>query len=228
MFEIVPNLSEGRNAETIAEAVKAVETAGAQVLNWSSDELHHRSVLTIVGDAEQVLEAAVALAGVALERIDLRGHSGLHPRIGALDVLPFVPLGGASSGRRRRSRSPGRRPDLGALRGAFLLLRRGGPQRGTPPAPGDTRQPRLAARRGRREPATPARVRSPSARARSSSRSTSSWAPPNLRSPGPSRGQSANATGGCALCGPSPYPAETTACRFPSTSRTMLQRRFTA
>jgi glutamate formiminotransferase len=96
MFEIVPNLSEGRDAETIAEAVKAVETAGARVLNWSSDELHHRSVLTIVGDATQVLDAAVALAGVALERIDLRGHSGLHPRIGALDVLPFVPLAGAS------------------------------------------------------------------------------------------------------------------------------------
>ncbi|MGB6952447.1 MAG: hypothetical protein WBE15_10925, partial [Candidatus Cybelea sp.] len=92
MFEIVPNLSEGRNAETIAEAVKAVETAGARVLNWSSDELHHRSVLTIVGDAAQVLEAAVALAGVALERIDLRAHRGVHPRIGALDVLPFVPL----------------------------------------------------------------------------------------------------------------------------------------
>lgn len=96
MFEIVPNLSEGRNAETIAAAVSAVETTGARVLNWSSDELHHRSVLTIVGDAAEVLDAAVALAGVALERIDLRGHSGLHPRIGALDVLPFVPLAGAT------------------------------------------------------------------------------------------------------------------------------------
>ncbi|HEY1882287.1 MAG TPA: glutamate formimidoyltransferase [Candidatus Cybelea sp.] len=96
MFEIVPNLSEGRNAETIAAAVSAVEMAGARVLNWSSDELHHRSVLTIVGDAAEVLDAAVALAGVALERIDLREHSGLHPRIGALDVLPFVPLAGAT------------------------------------------------------------------------------------------------------------------------------------
>ena len=96
MFEIVPNLSEGRNAETIAAAVSAVEAAGARVLNWSSDELHHRSVLTIVGDAAAVLDAAVALAGVALERIDLREHSGLHPRIGALDVLPFVPLAGAT------------------------------------------------------------------------------------------------------------------------------------
>jgi glutamate formiminotransferase len=61
-------------------------------LDWSSDAVHHRSVLTIVGDAQQVFDAAVALAGVALERIDLRRHRGVHPRIGALDVLPFVPL----------------------------------------------------------------------------------------------------------------------------------------
>jgi glutamate formiminotransferase len=92
LFEIVPNLSEGRNHETVAAAVTAVRAAGARVLNWSSDGVHHRSVLTIVGDETQVLDAAVALAAIALERIDLRTHSGVHPRIGALDVLPFVPL----------------------------------------------------------------------------------------------------------------------------------------
>jgi glutamate formiminotransferase len=92
LFEIVPNLSEGRNSATIEAAVAAAEAAGANVLNWSSDPVHHRSVLTIVGDATQVVDAAVALAGVAVERIDLRGHAGVHPRIGALDVLPFVPL----------------------------------------------------------------------------------------------------------------------------------------
>ncbi|HEY2473482.1 MAG TPA: glutamate formimidoyltransferase [Candidatus Cybelea sp.] len=96
MFELVPNLAEGRSAETIAAAIATVEKTGARVLNWSSDEIHHRSVLTIVGDRTQALEAAVALAGVALERIDLRNHTGVHPRIGALDVLPFVPLRGAS------------------------------------------------------------------------------------------------------------------------------------
>jgi glutamate formiminotransferase / 5-formyltetrahydrofolate cyclo-ligase len=96
LFEIVPNLSEGRDAGTIAAACAAVEATGADLLDWSSDAVHHRSVLTIVGDEEQVLDAAVALAGVALERIDLRGHRGVHPRIGALDVLPFVPLAGAS------------------------------------------------------------------------------------------------------------------------------------
>lgn len=96
MFEIVPNLSEGRSVATIEAAVAAVEATGARVLNWSGDPIHHRSVLTIVGDRTQVGEAAVELAGVALERIDLRYHSGVHPRIGSLDVLPFVPLRGAT------------------------------------------------------------------------------------------------------------------------------------
>ncbi len=96
MFEIVPNLSEGREPATIETARAAVEATGAQVLDWSSDAVHHRSVLTIVGDETEIFDAAVALAGVALERIDLRGHSGVHPRIGALDVLPFVPLQGAT------------------------------------------------------------------------------------------------------------------------------------
>ena len=96
LFEIVPNISEGRDPATIAAARAAVEKTGAQLLDSSSDAVHHRSVLTIVGDGAQVLEAAIALAGVALERIDLRDHSGVHPRIGSLDVLPFVPLKGAT------------------------------------------------------------------------------------------------------------------------------------
>jgi glutamate formiminotransferase len=96
LFEIVPNLSEGRQTATIDAACAAVERTGARLLDRSSDVVHHRSVLTIVGDAAQVLDAAVALAGVALERIDLRAHRGVHPRIGALDVLPFVPLEGAA------------------------------------------------------------------------------------------------------------------------------------
>jgi glutamate formiminotransferase / 5-formyltetrahydrofolate cyclo-ligase len=96
VFEIVPNLSEGRNTATIEAALVAAEAGGARTIDWSSDAVHHRSVLTIVGDAGAVLQAAVALAGVALERIDLRTHRGAHPRIGALDVLPFVPLDGAT------------------------------------------------------------------------------------------------------------------------------------
>jgi glutamate formiminotransferase len=95
LFEIVPNLSEGRNAATIDAAVEAVERTGARVLHRTSDAAHHRSVLTIAGSGDVLVEAAVALAGIAAERIDLRQHSGEHPRIGALDVLPFVPLSGA-------------------------------------------------------------------------------------------------------------------------------------
>jgi len=92
LYEIVPNFSEGRDEATIEAAVAAAEAAGARVLHRTSDAVHHRSVLTIAGNAACVLDAAVALAGVALERIDLQQHRGVHPRIGALDVLPFVPL----------------------------------------------------------------------------------------------------------------------------------------
>jgi glutamate formiminotransferase len=93
LYEIVPNLSEGRERTVIDNAVAAAAATGARVLHRTSDVTHHRSVLTIVGDDRQVLEAAVAVAGVAIEYVDLRVHRGVHPRIGALDVLPFVPLG---------------------------------------------------------------------------------------------------------------------------------------
>ncbi len=96
LFEIVPNLSEGRDPSFLDAAAAAVEPSGARLLHRTSDADHHRSVLTIAGSGDQVVDAAVALAGVAAERIDLRRHRGVHPRIGALDVLPFVPLAGAS------------------------------------------------------------------------------------------------------------------------------------
>ncbi|MDP9111679.1 MAG: glutamate formimidoyltransferase [Candidatus Eremiobacteraeota bacterium] len=96
LFQIVPNLSEGRDTAVIEAAAKAVHGAGARLLHLTSDERHNRSVLTVAGSGSQVLEAAVALAGVAMERIDLRTHRGVHPRIGALDVLPFVPLRNAT------------------------------------------------------------------------------------------------------------------------------------
>jgi glutamate formiminotransferase len=96
LFEIVPNLSEGRDTSTIDAAIAAIAPSGAHLLHRDSDAVHHRSVLTIAGDGEAVLEAGIALAGVALERIDLPAHRGVHPRIGSLDVLPFVPLGDAT------------------------------------------------------------------------------------------------------------------------------------
>ncbi len=74
----------------------AMENEGARVVHRTSDPVHHRSVITAVGSASQVVAASVALARVAHERIDLRVHRGAHPRIGALDVLPFVPLGAAT------------------------------------------------------------------------------------------------------------------------------------
>lgn len=73
-----------------------MEAEGARVVHRTSDPVHHRSVITAVGRASQVVAAAVALARVAQARIDLRAHRGAHPRIGALDVLPFVPLGDAT------------------------------------------------------------------------------------------------------------------------------------
>jgi glutamate formiminotransferase / 5-formyltetrahydrofolate cyclo-ligase len=96
IFEIVPNLSEGRDASTIDRAVTAAERCGAKVLHRTSDPVHHRSVITIAGERGPACDAAVAIAGIALERIDLRRHTGVHPRMGALDVLPFVPLGAAT------------------------------------------------------------------------------------------------------------------------------------
>ena len=92
LFELVPNVSEGREPATIAAMVAAMEAAGVRVVHQTSDPAHHRSVITAVGHGSEAIEAAVALARVAVERIDLRTHRGVHPRIGALDVLPFVPL----------------------------------------------------------------------------------------------------------------------------------------
>jgi glutamate formiminotransferase len=96
LFEIVPNISEGRDAGVIEAAVGAMEAEGVRVIHRTSDAVHHRSVITAAGSGSQVVAAAVALARVTLARIDLRTHRGEHPRIGALDVLPFVPLGAAT------------------------------------------------------------------------------------------------------------------------------------
>jgi glutamate formiminotransferase len=94
LLEAVPNFSEGRDAATVEAIVSAMRSACAHVLDWSADADHHRSVVTIVGSPQAVEDAAVAAARVARDRIDLRHHRGLHPRVGALDVLPFVPLVG--------------------------------------------------------------------------------------------------------------------------------------
>jgi glutamate formiminotransferase/formiminotetrahydrofolate cyclodeaminase len=97
LVECVPNFSEGRKPETIERLVKAVESvSGAVVLGTHVDEDHNRSVITFVADAEAVVEAAVRAAGLAKQLIDLRHHEGQHPRVGATDVLPFVPVRGVT------------------------------------------------------------------------------------------------------------------------------------
>ncbi|MCI0432161.1 MAG: glutamate formimidoyltransferase [Gemmatimonadetes bacterium] len=94
LLESVPNFSEGRDAAVVRDIVDAMRGAGADVLDWTADPDHHRSVVTVVGAPAAVENAAVAAARVALERIDLQRHQGVHPRIGAIDVLPFVPVSG--------------------------------------------------------------------------------------------------------------------------------------
>jgi glutamate formiminotransferase / 5-formyltetrahydrofolate cyclo-ligase len=97
IIECVPNLSEGRRPEVVAEAVAALKrTPGLRVLDVQSDKDHNRSVLTLAGD-DQALRAAIPeLFAVALARIDLRAHQGEHPRLGAVDVVPFIPIEGAT------------------------------------------------------------------------------------------------------------------------------------
>lgn len=94
MLECVANVSEGRDRDRLRRLGDAVERAGATLVDVHSDVDHHRSVLTFLGDPSVVERAALALARLAVELIDLRGHTGVHPRIGAMDVIPFVPLAG--------------------------------------------------------------------------------------------------------------------------------------
>ena len=121
LFEAVPNFSEGRDDEKIARIVGRVHAVpGVRVLGLHSDPDHNRSVLTFAGEAEAVLEAAVALAEACVSEIDLASQTGEHPRMGSLDVLPFVPLEGATlEGAARLARQAGER--IGSLGFAVYL-----------------------------------------------------------------------------------------------------------
>ena len=97
LVECVPNFSEGRDAGVVAairDAIAAVD--GAVVLDVSSDASHHRSVITFVAPIEVAVEAAFQGMREAAQRIDLTKHQGEHPRLGATDVVPFIPLEGAT------------------------------------------------------------------------------------------------------------------------------------
>ncbi len=92
-MECIPNISEGRRldlVEEFADIVRAVP--GVTLIDYSSDASHNRSVFTFLGDPDQVMEAAFRFAAHAVEKIDLRVHEGEHPRMGAVDVIPFVPI----------------------------------------------------------------------------------------------------------------------------------------
>lgn len=97
LVECVPNFSEGRRREVIeAIADEVRKTSGARLLDVQADQSHNRCVITFVGDLRAVATAALAATRQAVERIDMRTHRGEHPRLGAVDVIPFVPIAGVT------------------------------------------------------------------------------------------------------------------------------------
>ena len=98
VIECIPNVSEGRRPDVIEACAEAIRQTHARLLDVKPDESHNRTVFTFAGTPDVVRAGALALFDVALARIDLRQHSGEHPRIGAVDVTPFVPIEGVPQG----------------------------------------------------------------------------------------------------------------------------------
>ena len=97
LVECVANFSEGQRAEAVASIVKEIQTVdGVTVLGWESDADHNRSVVTFVGGVDDIAEAAFAGIRAAANLIDMERHRGQHPRVGAADVIPFIPLRNAT------------------------------------------------------------------------------------------------------------------------------------
>lgn len=93
LIECVPNVSEGRRAEVVERLAQCVrESRGVRLLDHSADRDHNRSVFTIVGEAMPLQDAVLSLCDNAIAAIDMQTHAGAHPRIGAVDVVPFVPI----------------------------------------------------------------------------------------------------------------------------------------
>lgn len=99
LIECIPNISEGRRGEVVAAIRDAALGAARDVLllDSTSDPDHNRSVFTFLGDGPALVDAMTAMVGAAIDRIDLRSHKGAHPRLGAVDVIPFVPVRSASA-----------------------------------------------------------------------------------------------------------------------------------
>lgn len=99
LLECIPNISEGRDREKILSLAEEVKRhKGVTLLDFSSDADHHRSVFTLIGEPEAIKESAFSLTMKAIDLIDMRGHKGGHPRLGAVDVIPFVPIQGVEMG----------------------------------------------------------------------------------------------------------------------------------
>ena len=97
LIECVPNVSEGRRQAVVDALLQAIgRVPAARLLDHSSDRSHNRSVMTLVGEAAPLKEAVLALFEAAVAAIDLRAHSGEHPRLGAVDVVPFIPIAGGT------------------------------------------------------------------------------------------------------------------------------------
>lgn len=92
LLESVPNFSEGRRQDVIQEIIAAAAIPGVELLDWSADADHNRSVVTLVGEADRLLAALGGMTARAIALIDLREHRGSHPRMGAMDVIPLIPL----------------------------------------------------------------------------------------------------------------------------------------
>lgn len=97
IMECVPNFSEGRDLEKIDKIVSPFRArAGVKLLDYSNDEDHNRLVVTVVGEPEPLRDAVIEAAGIAEQLIDLNKHQGQHPRMGAIDVVPFIPIKGVT------------------------------------------------------------------------------------------------------------------------------------
>ena len=127
IIECVPNISEGRRPEVVRAIVgRVAATPGVHLLDWSSDASHNRSVITLAGDAAPLEAAVLTLFERGIERIDLRQHQGEHPRMGAVDVVPFVPDRGRHDGGVRAAGAETRRGGRRAVQRARVPLRGGG------------------------------------------------------------------------------------------------------
>src|SRR5579864_5329237 len=96
LVESVPNFSEGRDKARVDAIVDAMKLPGVYLLDREMDSDHNRSVITLLGDAETIAEAVIRGVGKAAELIDLNHHQGAHPRMGATDVVPFIPIEGVT------------------------------------------------------------------------------------------------------------------------------------